>query len=211
MSYPSPAHTINPVVVFQLMPVLMVILALGIGGGIVNPLLEYQRDAILEGEIWRVLSGHLVHLGVTHTLLNLLGFVLIAYIFRALVLPIVWWLSVFTLAVGISILLLIYNPALHYYAGLSGVLHGLFVMLAIIALWAPREFNRLSLFTMLVFVFAKLVYEQTTYYSAGYIEAAMNAPVIVDSHLYGALLGFVIGFVNVAFKHGYKRALKMAG
>ena len=40
-------------------------------------LLEYQRRAIGEGELWRLFSGHLVHLGWEHLLMNLVGFWLI--------------------------------------------------------------------------------------------------------------------------------------
>ena len=35
--------------------------------------LSYQRDRITSGALWRLLSGHWVHLGWAHLLLNLAG------------------------------------------------------------------------------------------------------------------------------------------
>ena len=45
-------------------------------------MLRYERAAIAAGELWRGISAHLVHLGFTHTLLNLAGFVLVIWLFR---------------------------------------------------------------------------------------------------------------------------------
>ena len=42
--------------------------------------LRFQADAIWSGEIWRLVTAHLAHLGWSHTLMNMAG------------LALVWWL-----------------------------------------------------------------------------------------------------------------------
>src|SRR5690606_33804241 len=53
------------------------IVVLGIGGDVVREGARYERGALEAGELWRLLSAHLVHLGLGHLLLNLAALVLI--------------------------------------------------------------------------------------------------------------------------------------
>ena len=43
----------------------------------IRELLRFDRGGIAAGELWRLLTGHFVHLGVSHTLLNLAGLLLV--------------------------------------------------------------------------------------------------------------------------------------
>jgi membrane associated rhomboid family serine protease len=43
--------------------------------------LRYQRDAVLQGEYWRLVTGHLVHGSLQHLILNTAGLGLIAALF----------------------------------------------------------------------------------------------------------------------------------
>ena len=56
---------------------LAVCLLLGLGGDEVRDLLRYERDAIHGGEYWRLVSGHLVHLGFGHLWPNLVALAII--------------------------------------------------------------------------------------------------------------------------------------
>src|SRR5690606_33885017 len=56
-------------------------IVLTLAGGPSSPALRYERADVLAGEWWRLLSGHVVHLGVSHLVLNLAGLVLIGWIF----------------------------------------------------------------------------------------------------------------------------------
>jgi rhomboid family GlyGly-CTERM serine protease len=93
--------------------------------------LVYDRQAIGNGDIWRLISGHLVHLDTHHLWLNLAAFVLLAsgYEFlhrrekhRS------GRLTGFVLAAmaGISASLYLLTPETLYYCGISAVLNALF-------------------------------------------------------------------------------------
>ena len=146
--------------------------------------LRYQRADLLHGELWRALTAHLVHAGWAHLLPDLAGLFIIcslpatpeAFAPRRL-LPALAWIGIF-----ISGGLLLWDPNLRWYVGLSGVLHGLLVML-LPRLW--RE-NTLVGALLTVGVTAKLIAEQATGASLG-TEALVGVPVVIDAHLLGAL------------------------
>lgn len=97
------------------------------------PILLYQRREILAGEIWRVVTGHFVHFGASHLAWNILV-VLVAGGWAESLAPgrvRFYWL---TAPVALGVTLLVLDPALATYGGLSGVATGLVVLLAS-ALW----------------------------------------------------------------------------
>lgn len=150
----------------------------------VTGLLRYQRDAILAGQWWRLLTGNLVHLGWPHLWLNLAGLLLVWLLFQR-ALPLRVWLSVAlisSLAVGLGLLL--FDPNLAWYVGLSGTLHGLFAagLVASLAAGQRAEWLLLALFL------AKLTWEQLVGPTPGTAELA-GGNVIVDAHLYGTVGG----------------------
>src|SRR5690606_30285485 len=49
----------------------------------VAELLRYEREAIFAGQLWRLLTGHLVHLSWTHLLLNILGLLFLCFGFAS--------------------------------------------------------------------------------------------------------------------------------
>jgi rhomboid family GlyGly-CTERM serine protease len=91
------------------------------------PLVEFSREAILHGELWRLFTGHLSHWSFDHLQWDLASFVLLGAIaerngrtcFIALVAA---------SALAISIGLLVAQPDLDFYRGLSGVDSALFVL-----------------------------------------------------------------------------------
>ena len=54
---------------------LVALMAAGWPDGLVH--LRYDRSGLIDGEVWRVVTAHLVHLNRLHLLLNLLGLLLI--------------------------------------------------------------------------------------------------------------------------------------
>lgn len=93
--------------------------------------LRYERGAVLHGELWRLWTGHLVHLGWAHWALNALGLLVYALLADAPPAPRALLRQAAALALGISLLFLLLLPQLAHYVGLSGVLYGLFLL----ALW----------------------------------------------------------------------------
>lgn len=169
----------------------LLILGLGLLGDWVNPWLEYQRDAIARGQWWRLLTGHMVHLGFVHTVMNLAACLIIVETFKPLAsLWWYWWLA--QLALFISGGFLLFDANLGFYAGLSGVVHGLLVMAAIEA-FACRQIPGYLSVVLLVAVVFKLAYEASPWYHADYLQSYMGAPVITHSHLYGAIGGLLLG------------------
>jgi rhomboid family GlyGly-CTERM serine protease len=160
--------------------------ALQLGGEGAREALAYNREFVASGQLWRLATGHFVHLGWTHLLLNLGGLGLVfwlvgqAYNWRQ-------WLYVIGLSVAIidAGFWFLY-PELGWYVGLSGLLHGLLAAGLLRGLVAG---DRESL-VLAAFVVAKLIWEQIGGPLPG-SEATSGGTVIVDAHLYGAVGGLI--------------------
>ena len=172
----------------HILPVILtaICLVLVLGGKITSDLFRYEASLINNGEIWRLITAHLVHLGWSHTLLNIAGLALIWGLFWNTFDKTPW--LVITLVSGLSISLGLYllNPELTWYVGLSGVLHGLFVAGT---LGSIRQGNHREAI-LLVAIIGKLLWEQAYGPMPGTADMA-GGPVIVDAHLYGAIGGAI--------------------
>ena len=150
--------------------------------------LRYEREAILDGQLWRLVTGNLLHLGWTHLALNLAGLLIIGLSFPGAGADRPWRLLadllLLSLAVGLG--LLRGSPDVAWYVGLSGALHGLLVLAA------AGEWHRSPRFalTVLIALALKLAWEQWT--DAGATAALIGGKVVVDAHLYGALGGALL-------------------
>lgn len=162
------------------------LLALGAFPAITEPLLQFDRQRIGNGEWWRLLSGQLVHYGVYHLLMNvaalgLCGFVLLRYLSLPAYATL---LLVSGLGVGLGLYFL--SLELDFYAGISGVLHGLILAGLLIGLRATPIFNVVAL----LLVMGKLFQEQAADFDTSH--ALLPVPVAVDAHVYGAVAGFLV-------------------
>lgn len=153
-------------------------------------MLRYDRNAIFQGELWRLLTGNIVHLGWPHTVMNLAGFILIWMIFWRQLSTTRWLLAIVLTSLGVTLGLLLFNPQLHWYVGLSGSLHGLFIIGIIRHLQAGYRLEWL----LLAALTTKLAWEQFVGALAGTSELA-GGPVVVDAHLYGAVSGAILALV----------------
>ncbi len=156
--------------------------------------LRYQQDWIGTGEAWRVLLGHWVHVNWKHWLINCVGLVVMVGLttpgwgLRR------WLFNTIAMALGISLLTTLFNPEIDNYAGLSGVLYGLYFLGAI------SLFRRDRLIALLVaaVIVVKVALEQFG------IELntgdLIGARVIVDSHFYGLLMAIAIALLQAAVK-----------
>jgi len=159
------------------------------GGDPVRELLAYTRAGVAAGELWRLLSGHFVHLGWTHMWLNLAGLALVAWLVGGALDWLRWLvvglITVITIDVGFWFL----YPELDWYVGLSGLLHGLLVG----GLYKKiRERDKESI-VLLCFVLAKLAWEQLSGGPLPGSEATSGGTVIVNAHLYGTVGGALAG------------------
>jgi len=167
--------------------ILVVCIVLAAGGDEARELGRYQRDAVENGEYWRLVSGHLVHLGLGHLWPNLLALVIIGALFDGVLRNADWWRLSLVSAAAIDLGLYWLEPDVLWYVGLSGVLHG---VVAAGALALALERQALG-FVLLAGLGAKLAFEQL----AGpvpFTAASVGGPVVVAAHLFGAAGGLLM-------------------
>jgi rhomboid family GlyGly-CTERM serine protease len=142
--------------------------------------LRYERGAVLQGELWRLWTGHLVHLGWAHWALNALGLLVYVLLAHQPPAPAQLLRQFALLAPGISLLFLALVPTLGYYVGLSGVLYGLFVL----ALWpGVRRLDPISiaaLCTIAAWLGAQLIRGPDPHEMA-----LVGGDIIVQAHVFG--------------------------
>lgn len=168
-------------------------LLLQLGGAAVRDALMYDRLQIAGGEIYRLASGHLVHLDWRHLSLNLAGLVLVWALVGSRFGAFQWLVITAASAAIIDGAFWWLMPGLRWYVGLSGVLHGLLVAGAI-GLYRER---RTESVVLLAVVALKLTYEGLFGAAPGSSDV-IGGNVITEAHLFGAVGGAVAAVIIVA-------------
>lgn len=177
-------------------------LALSLGGDAGREWGRYDRAGLEAGQLWRLLTAHLVHLGWGHLWPNLLALLLIGGLVEEFLKPREWLTVVTVAALGIDAGLYLFDPEVPWYVGLSGVLHGVVVCGALMMMQAGQFRMGAALASG---VAAKLVFEQT-YGPVPLTQASVGGAVIVAAHLYGAISG---GLAAGAFGMNRRRAARL--
>ncbi len=176
--------------------VAMTVCALLFVGAEAASLLRFARHEILAGQVWRMLTAHFVHANFLHGLLNLTAFGIIMHSFGHKLGLWQWLVCGALCCLVISVALLLFSPSVLGYAGLSGVLHGLFALGAVMCFFADSRLYGVALAALVV----KLVHEQLPGFDVHYMAEVTGGAVIVDAHLYGSVAGSLIG----AFYSGWR-------
>jgi len=146
---------------------------------------RFQRTLIINGEWWRLISGHLDHLGWAHLGLNSLFLALVLMIFkplqRMIFTIIVWFLSVMT----ISMSMLLFSPELIWYVGLSSSLYSLLI----IGIMLDTRYQLLIRTGVVIVVMIKVWNEQGD--QTPWVSQIISGPIAEASHLYGVTIGFL--------------------
>ena len=93
-------------------------------------LLQFDRTAFMDGEVWRVFTGHLTHWSLSHLFWDILVFLVLAGVIerfsrrRLLV-------CFASASLIISLLVFTFLPEMTFYRGLSGIDSALFMMLLV--------------------------------------------------------------------------------
>jgi rhomboid family GlyGly-CTERM serine protease len=165
----------------------LLLLLPALGGVRVRELLQYERSALADGELWRLLTAHLVHYSWRHLLLNMAGLAVLWALFAREWSPGRWLLIAVVAALAIDAGLWFRAPEVAWYLGLSGVLHGLWAAGALAQLQRRQGFATLPLLLLV----SKLAYEQLR----GGSLVMGDMPVVTGAHLYGAAGGLICGWV----------------
>lgn len=165
-------------------------------GGLFTNSLVYQRQLIGEGEIWRLITGHLLHTNGYHLLLNLAAlFMLWALHGRFYSIKNYTALFLFC-SITTSIGIYYFDPTLIQYVGLSGILHGVFIFGAIMDINAKDKTGYL----LFIGGWLKIAHEQ--FYGASTdVSNLIEASVAIDAHLWGALGGLLFGVIYLYTLH----------
>lgn len=117
----------------------------------------YDRAAILSGEWWRLWTGHWVHFSASHAACNL-GPLVLATVWLESVRPgwTVRLVGVSAPSLGLGLLAL--APEMHAYGGLSGLLAGVVILLALVQITSIQR-GRYWWFCALGLIAGKIVWE----------------------------------------------------
>ena len=126
--------------------------------GPASTVLIYDRDALLGGQVWRAVTGHLVHADSSHLVWNLAALLILGAAYEGVVRPraAAYLGAVLAGMMSVDVWLLWIEPGWERYCGLSGVLNTLFVLLAL-ELW--RKTRSLLALLPIVAATAKIVIE----------------------------------------------------
>lgn len=159
--------------------------------------LEFDRQQVLSGEIWRIWTGHLVHTNISHFALNIVAAIIIYFTFFTRIKSgeLLLYGSVF--ATLISVTLLCIHPSLDWYNGLSGLLHAL---VAYFSVRLARDEDKIF-WAGLVIIWMKVLVEAIRAHS-GYENLVGDMTIITEAHLLGAFFGTVTAFICMAHWRG---------
>jgi len=171
------------------------ILVLGLGGEALREWGRFEHGSVAAGEVWRLITAHLVHLSWGHLWLNLIALLLMAALFDDSMGAGDWVLAGVLGAGAIDLGLAAFHGDLQWYVGLSGVLHGLMLVggFGLIRSGSPIGY------VLLAGLAGKLVWEQVSG-PLPFSESTSGGPVLVDAHLYGTLGGATAQAIKTGFR-----------
>lgn len=152
--------------------------------------LEFDRQKVLSGEIWRIWTGHLVHTNSVHFSLNIAAALLVFFVFFRNIKLSELLLCSFVFAALISVTLLCTYPGLGWYNGLSGLLHAL---VTYFSMRLAKDEDKIFL-AVLAVVWVKVLVEAVRSHF-GYEKLVGGMAVITEAHLVGAFFGTVTAFI----------------
>lgn len=152
--------------------------------------LEFDRQLILSGEIWRIWTGHLVHTNTSHFSLNVVAAIIIYFTFLTEIKLGSLLLCSLIFAALISTALLVLYPNLAWYNGMSGLLHAL---AAYFSVCLARDKDKV-LWIGFAIVWGKVLFDATNA-NSGHVNLIDDMAVITEAHFIGALMGTAVAAI----------------
>lgn len=155
--------------------------------------LLFDRNKIIEGEYWRLITGHLVHIDFPHFAWNMTALLVLGSILEMrykITLGKQLRIHLFS-ALLISILVMCWRPELQWFAGLSGVLNTYFVLF----LWHIwLDFKHPVTILVAIGTLSKITFEAIDGYS---VVRVSDFPVVFEAHAAGIVAGILIVAVGL--------------
>ena len=149
--------------------------------------LAFDRGKIQSLELWRLLSGNFLHTNFSHLILNALGLSLLWALHGQYFTTKAYLIIFLLLSLACTLGIYIFAERLSWYVGLSGTLHGLFVLGA----FKDIQTGLKSGWLLLIGVWAKIAHEQW-YGASEDVAQLIGANVAIEAHLFGALSGMLL-------------------
>ncbi len=161
--------------------------------------LVYDRSAILEGELWRLLTCHLVHFSFWHVSLNIIVFGITGWIIEKKRYP-GYGMLIFLMSFVISISLILFEPDMKLYGGLSGIAYGTLTYLTLFGLEYSKKWHSLSRLIFVLVLFKAVV---ELYLNNTFTNVDMSFRPVPLSHFIGVLVAIMqfYFFKLIIYKH----------
>jgi rhomboid family GlyGly-CTERM serine protease len=174
---------------YILAPLLVVIVSIvmALTEPVSSHLFAYDRNQLDNFQWWRLITGHFLHTNTPHLLLNTAGVALLWALHGHYYNASRYLIQLLVLCLGTAIGLYLFNQQMQWYVGLSGVLHGLFIIGAYFDIKHSFKIGWL----MLIGVWIKVIHEQI-FGASEEVAELIAANVAVDAHLFGTITGSII-------------------
>ena len=170
---------------------------------LISEFLVYQRDAINNGQLWRLFTGHFFHTNGFHLILNLCALVLLWALHGQFYSKANYLVLFIVSAISCSIGLYYFSPDLYQYVGLSGVLHGVFIFGAL----SDIKHKDKTGYLLFLGVWLKILHEQI-YGASSDVVNLIEANVAIDAHLWGAIGGLLFFLCHYSVNELSKKSVK---
>lgn len=147
----------------------------------------FEREGIyFNNELWRLLTGHLMHTDSRHLISNIAGLWILAALYKYNHGKYLLLILLIT-SLCLSLLLIWYFPLVKRYCGLSGVLNSLFVicLLQVNAHTHSKKIKHMLLSILLLYII-KLIFDQTEH---SFHFSNNQWPTLGMAHSLGAFIG----------------------
>ncbi len=160
-------------------------------------LFEYSRQALADGEIWRLVSCHWTHWSTEHLLWDVVAFGVLAALAEVQLGRRLLLVCLVTAAVAIPVVIWLVLPTMEIYRGLSGLDSTLFVLIALFharRLFRPNALSAVPLEPLIwagalgLFV-CKVLYEALSGTALFVGSGGTDVVVVPLAHLVGGAIG----------------------
>ena len=164
--------------------------------------LVYDREYILAGEWWRVLTAVGVHFSWSHLVYNIVILLLAGWLLERESRSHFVWLVLITSVLS-SLYFLFYLPEMKNYAGLSGIISAIAVFVCLMNIRKVPKTKWLWITILTIFI-AKVIYEGVMQEAFYVSYASEQIHVVPSAHIIGAMVAIVMvswSFLKEKYQH----------